>query len=161
MSDLVMVQDPGRPPALSDNARRRITRARNSGKLVNAPTMYDHGIPPLCSCVMAYRQTASVRRLLHSAAARFVLGLNEREIGRKVRGRVRQSDQEMIWFQLVLGPSDPALRLLVLPEEYICPSWWPSRAPFPHLPFFPQSPLTFSPNFLLIPPLPLLRSMTC
>ena len=225
--------------------------AKKFGHAIVTPDMYAHGLPPLCTCLMAYRRTPSVVRLLEGAAAQQVeqipatlaqdgwgsgqhpwppstLGshgcvclraevkgfesqaarlmlstnpvdasynkswlargrgsapwlaskaaarkaarANASRMGTRLVGgvgghpcpgcHVRQSDQEMIWFQLAEGPTDTvlllvergpvarvpglgtlcncasglqrpstllqALRLLVLPEEYICPAWWPS-----------------------------------
>ena len=75
---------------------------------------------------MVYRRTPSVERVFRGATARLLLNLNPHDFsvgGRK--SRVRQSDQEMLWFQLATAPPDPTLRLFVLPEEYFCPAWFP------------------------------------
>ena len=125
LSDLTLVQDPGRPASVrSVSAARKRKHSRQYGRPVSDPDMYAHGIPPLCTCLMAYRRTASVERVLISAAVRLLLHTNP--IDEYTGLRVRQSDQEMIWFQLATTPADRELRLLVLPEEYACPAWWPS-----------------------------------
>ena len=70
------------------------------------------GLPPLCSAVLAYRQTAAVQAL--------ILGAARRLISQAHRG-VRQGDQEMIWFEWTEGSGREGLRVLALPEETYCP----------------------------------------
>lgn len=129
VSDLAFVQDPARPPAETFRTRASLASARVRGAVVSTPGMYSRGLPPLCTCVMAYRRTTSVRRLLHRATARLFLGVNLHDISMPLQQRtiVRQSDQEMMWFQLATGEPDPRLRLFVLPEEYYCPAWYPAK----------------------------------
>ena len=128
VSDLALVQDPARPPSETLRTRTNLASARARGHIVTAPSMYAHGVPPLCTCVMAYRRTPSVRQLLHRATARLFLHLNTLDVSTpSQRTVIRQSDQEMIWFQLVTGTPDALLRLLVLPEEYYCPAWYPAK----------------------------------
>ena len=128
LSDLALPLDPARPPAkTSVSELRKQRQSRKSGLVATAPPMYDQGIPPLCTCVMAYRRTPSVRRLLEGAAVRLALSLNP--VDPTVRWgnpvAIRQSDQEMLWLELTQTPPDPRLRLFVLPEEYFCPAYWP------------------------------------
>jgi hypothetical protein len=128
VSDLAFVQDPARPRS---EARERVNlaSARLQGRIVTSPLMYARGVPPLCTCVMAYRRTPSVRQLLHRATARLFLRLNTLDVSTpSTPTHIRQSDQEMIWFQLVTGTPDPLLRLLVLPEEYYCPTFYPKKS---------------------------------
>ena len=93
------------------------------------PTMFTAGIPPVCSCMMAWRRTASVTELFESAASLLLERAVPRDIGTGARGvrraarALRQGDQEMIFTQLVHGRSAAAKpSLLVLPEEYYCPA---------------------------------------
>ena len=128
LSDLVMPLDPARPPAkTSVSELRKQRQSRKSGDVATTPPMYDKGIPPLCTCVMAYRRTPSVQRLLEGAAVRLALSLNPVDPTVRTGSPVviRQSDQEMLWLELTQAPPDPRLRLFVLPEEYFCPAYWP------------------------------------
>ena len=103
VSDLAFVQDPARPRS---EARERVNlaSARLRGRIVTSPLMYARGVPPLCTCVMAYRRTPSVRQLLHRATARHFLRLNTLDVSTpSTPTHIRQGDQEMIWFQLVTG----------------------------------------------------------
>ena len=66
--------------------------------------------PPLCSCLLAFRNTPSVQSLWRGAARRLV---------HVTHPGVRQSDQENIYFEWIYARHD--LRVLVLPEEWYCP----------------------------------------
>ena len=67
--------------------------------------------PNLCTCMIYYRNRPEVIDLFLGAALR---------LARAVHPHVQQRDQEMIWFEWV--EARPQLRLLILPEEYYCPS---------------------------------------
>ena len=128
VSDLVMPVDPVRQShGMSVSEIRKAKQSRRWGVVAKTPPMYDMGIPPLCTCVMAYRRSPSVQRLLEGAAVRLALSLNP--VDPTIRGGmpviIRQSDQEMLWLELTQSPPDPLLRLFVLPEEYFCPAYWP------------------------------------
>ena len=72
---------------------------------------------------MAYRFTPSVRGLMERGAVRIMNRTTPYDPYDHPRHRnVRQSDQEMYWAELMFGVVDPALRLMVLPEDYYCPS---------------------------------------
>jgi len=82
--------------------------------------------PPLCSCLVAYHNTAEVRRLWEGASLRLLTHRHP---------HVRQTDQEMIWFEWTQNQT--RLRVLALPEEYYCPlpanaapQWQTSGWPF-------------------------------
>jgi len=66
--------------------------------------------PPLCSCMLAFHNSAAVQQLWLGAAQRLI-DVSHPE--------VRQGDQEMIYFEWVHARR--ALRVLVLPEEWYCP----------------------------------------
>lgn len=68
------------------------------------------GAPPMCSCMVAFRNTPIVRSLWWGAAKRLIEGRHP---------SARQGDQEMIWFEWTTNLTE--LRMLVLPEEYYCP----------------------------------------
>ena len=128
VSDLVMPVDPVRQaPRTSASETRKAKQSRQWGGVAKTPPMYDMGIPPLCTCVMAYRRTPSVQRLLEGAAVRLALSLNpvDPTVPKGKPVIIRQSDQEMLWLELTQSPPDPLLRLFVLPEEYFCPAYWP------------------------------------
>ena len=78
VADLVFGQDPNRPPKRHGraNTENRMAWARKYGHAIVTPEMYAHGLPPMCTCVMAYRRTPSVERLFESAAARLMLSTN-------------------------------------------------------------------------------------
>ena len=128
VSDLMMPVDPVRQShSTSVSDIRKTKQSRRWGVAAKTPPMYDMGIPPLCTCVMAYRRTPSVLRLLEGAAVRLALSLNSVDptVRKGMPVIIRQSDQEMLWLELTQSPSDPLLRLFVLPEEYFCPAYWP------------------------------------
>ena len=128
VSDLVMPVDPVRQaPRTSRSEARKAKQSRQFGHVAKTPPMYDMGIPPLCTCVMAYRRTPSVLRLLEGATIRLALSLNPADptVSTGMPVIIRQSDQEMLWIELTQSPPDPLLRLFVIPEEYFCPAYWP------------------------------------
>ena len=128
VSDLVMPVDPVRQaPRTSRSEARKAKQSRQFGRVAKTPPMYDAGIPPLCTCVMAYRRTPSVLRLLEGATIRLALSLNPADptVSTGMPVIIRQSDQEMLWIELTQSPPDPLLRLFVVPEEYFCPAYWP------------------------------------
>ena len=49
---------------------QRIDAMVTTDEGVLQPPMFGRGMPPVCSCVMAFRRTPHVRRLLSHAAAR-------------------------------------------------------------------------------------------
>ena len=49
---------------------QRIDAQVSADEGVLQPPMFGRGMPPVCSCVMAFRRTPRVRRLLSHAAAR-------------------------------------------------------------------------------------------
>ena len=97
VADVAMPIDPGREPHLA------------VGTPPWASSKYS-GPPPLCSAILAYSKSPSVDQLWVGAAQRLMLGTHP---------EVRQGDQEMIWFQWT--QSAMTLRVLPLPEEYLCP----------------------------------------
>ena len=82
----------------------------------NAP-MFAKGAPPMCSCMMAYKRVPKVRRFLLSAAAR-LLGAMHPTDPTNQSIKIRQSDQEMMWFELHRA-GDPSSQpaVLLLPDE--------------------------------------------
>ena len=99
VADVAMPLDPGRAWWLTGGGR-------------GAPWVAPAVTPPmLCTAVTAYRQNAQVIALFEGAERRLREGLHP---------RVRQSDQEMIWFEWTSGNSS-TLRVLALPEETYCP----------------------------------------
>jgi hypothetical protein len=101
------------------------------------PPQFAHGLPNLCSCVIAYRRTNSTLNLWRRVALRMANAYATGQYnvhpqsGRSAlhlsditdeRTKVRPGDQEFLWLELSSGPSDPQLRLMVLPEEYYCPT---------------------------------------
>ena len=66
VADLVMPADPAR----AHNAHRRPTLGVQEAA---DPRPYSRGVPPLCSCLMAYRRTASVVALYERAALRMLV----------------------------------------------------------------------------------------
>ena len=69
------------------------------------------GVPPICSCLIAFHNIPTVRALWMGAAIRLLEGRHP---------QVRQGDQEMIMFEWATQ-NVTQLRMLVLPEEYYCP----------------------------------------
>ena len=72
-------------------------------------------VPPLCGCMILYRQSASVAKFFFGAALRLIQHRHK---------NVRQGDQEMMWFEWIEGYGR-GLRILVLPEEFFCPGIGP------------------------------------
>ena len=90
------------------------------------PPMFARGFPPFCTGIIAYARKTEVRRLLEHAGARLIGQLNRND-ATDASIAVRQTEQEMMWFELALGPRSKQPRLLVLPEEYYCPAAAGSR----------------------------------
>ena len=90
------------------------------------PPMFARGFPPFCTGIIAYARKTEVRRLLEHAGARLIGQLNRND-ATDASIAVRQTEQEMMWFELALGPRSKQPRLLVLPEEYYCPAVAGSR----------------------------------
>ena len=88
--------------------------------------MFARGFPPFCTGIIAYARKTEVRRLLEHAGARLIGQLNRND-ATDASIAVRQTEQEMMWFELALGPRSKQPRLLMLPEEYYCPAVTGSR----------------------------------
>ena len=128
LSDFVTIIDPARPPSWSLDYYWALRRSEQGKNVMGSPPMYRRAIPPLCTALMAFRRTPSVEQLLLRAAARLALYMHPSDPTQTPFAlRVRQSDQEMLWFQLSFGEPDPLLRVFALPEDYLCPAWWPSH----------------------------------
>ena len=97
VADVAMPIDPGREGHLS------------VGSPPWAAPSYS-GPPPLCSALTAYVSTPAVQALWLGAAWRLLSGAHP---------EVRQGDQEMVWFEWTQAAH--SLRVLPLPEEYLCP----------------------------------------
>ena len=86
----------------------------------------NHSAPLLCSCIVAFNSSsADVRSFFVGAAKRLLWRQHTRlddgpDKGENTKPEVRQSDQEMMWFEWTRGVH-PRLRVLVLPEEAYCP----------------------------------------
>lgn len=130
LSDLAFPQDPARPPTLHrKNHQSKLLQSlpySKAQRVFPVPLMYGRGVPPVCGCIIAYRQTRAVRAFFQRVTARLLNYSNPFDTSAGVPLRVRQTDQEMIWFELATGVPDPMLRLFVLPEEYLCPAWVPT-----------------------------------
>ena len=122
-SDL-SVLDPMLPAALFNTASRvsdvafpmdpnRGTSKQGSGDLWASGSGI--AVPPLCGCMILYRQSASVAKFFFGAALRLIHHRHK---------NVRQGDQEMMWFEWIEGYGR-GLRILVLPEEFYCPGIGP------------------------------------
>ena len=85
------------------------------------PPMFGEGFPPVCTCVIAYRRTPRVHRLFAHAAARLAYRTNPSDVTNPFLS-VRQTDQEMMWFEMFTGPPEEQPPTLTLPEEYYCPA---------------------------------------
>ena len=119
VSDLAFPVDPARPGTA-------ILQSVVEPHVLN-PSMYGHGIPPLCTAFLGYRRSIpSVTRLIKRAAASLLSRacLTDPTRPSRIDG-IRQTDQEALWLELAHGDADPTLRTLFLPEEYYCPgvSW--------------------------------------
>ena len=112
IADMAAPVDPNRPG-------RKIVMSRTGTFHINPP-MFGRGIPPLCMGLAAYRLTPAVVRLFNRAAIRLMGRQHARDPTDESK-LVRQSDQEMVWFQLMYGRADKELRVFGLPEEYYCP----------------------------------------
>ena len=56
------------------------TGASVAEEAVLEPPMFGRGMPPVCSCLVAFRRTPRVRRLLSHAAGRLALRLNPTDL---------------------------------------------------------------------------------
>jgi hypothetical protein len=74
--------------------------------------------PPLCTCLLAYRNNEATRSLWLGAAARLV---------NVSHPAVRQSDQEAVYYEWV--EKQVGLRVVLLPEEFYCPFAYAPPAP--------------------------------
>ena len=83
--------------------------------------MFAHGLPPPCAGIIAFRRVRKVRMFFVNAAARLLNQTNMVDSTQASLG-VRQTDQEMMWFELMHGPAAKQPYLLELPEEYYCPA---------------------------------------
>ena len=89
------------------------------------------GAPPLCGCMIAYRRNAATTSLFRGAMSQMLAVTRPeycfdrsrygRPLHKRDCRRLRQGDQEYIYWEWTRA-ADPALRMLVLPEEYYCPS---------------------------------------
>ena len=89
------------------------------------------GAPPVCGCMIAYRRNAATTSLFRGALSQmlavtrpeycFDRSRNGRPLHKRDCRGLRQGDQEYIYWEWTRA-ADPALRMLVLPEEYYCPS---------------------------------------
>ena len=69
--------------------------------------------------IIAYRRTPRVRRLFAHAAARLAYRTNPSDVTNPFL-RVRQTDQEMMWFELFTGPTEEQPH--AVPRRYYCPA---------------------------------------
>ena len=74
--------DPSQQRALKQKAAQaqQRTGASDTEEAVLEPPMFGKGLPPVCSCVVAFRRTPRVRRLLSHAAARLAYRLNPTDL---------------------------------------------------------------------------------
>ena len=73
--------DPSQQRALKQKAQaQQRTGASVAEEAVLEPPMFGRGMPPVCSCLVAFRRTPRVRRLLSHAAARLALRLNPTDL---------------------------------------------------------------------------------
>lgn len=77
-------------------------------------------VPPLCSALLAYQATPSVRKLFLGAAVRLANGTHRA----LAPYGVQQGDQSMLWWEWVAARPD--LRVVALPPEFFCPGAEPS-----------------------------------
>lgn len=104
-------------------------RARQTSAALKPP-MFAHGFPPVCTGIVAFARGDAVRHLLQHAAVRLINQTNLIDPTATASTRnntrnityVRQTEQEMIWFELAHGPVEKQPRVLILPEEYYCPA---------------------------------------
>ena len=132
--DMAMPVDVGRPGnkfSKRKSMRRifyttenqQLRNGSNEDKPALSPNMFAHGFPPMCTCIMAFRRERSVKRLIMRASARLVNRSNLVDpTVHEHRSFVRQTDQEMVWFELFEGEVAKLPRVLMLPEEYYCPA---------------------------------------
>ena len=133
LHDIAMPVDIGRPGNSASSRRSerskytRATHADSSNDrgdgLVDQlkPPMFAHGLPPPCAGIIAFRRVRKVRQFFVNTAARLLNQTNMADSTQASLG-VRQTDQEMMWFELMHGPPAKQPYLLELPEEYYCPA---------------------------------------
>ena len=133
LHDIAMPVDIGRPGNSASSRRSvrskytRTTHAESSNDrddgLIDQlqPPMFAHGLPPPCAGIIAFRRVRKVRMFFVNAAARLLNQTNMVDSTQASLG-VRQTDQEMMWFELMHGPAAKQPYLLELPEEYYCPA---------------------------------------
>ena len=121
---------PGNSASLRRSVRSKYTRTthaessndRDDGLIDQLqPPMFAHGLPPPCAGIIAFRRVRKVRMFFVNAAARLLNQTNMVDSTQASLG-VRQTDQEMMWFELMHGPAAKQPYLLELPEEYYCPA---------------------------------------
>ena len=144
--EMAMPVDIGRSgnPGTTMKSKRKNTRGwfaareKGTGEDIRAkqtsaalkPPMFSHGFPPICTGIMAFARSETVRHLLLHAAVRLINQTNLVDLATWNSSRnlmmthvhVRQTEQEMIWFELAHGPVEKQPHVLVLPEEYYCPA---------------------------------------
>ena len=123
--------DPARKSARADTtgfyAQTRYHKAPSGEQPeLMEPPMFARGFPPFCTGIIAFARTPQVFRLLKHAGARLVSQMNRND-ATDASIFVRQTEQEMMWFELAQGPPAKQPRVLVLPEEYYCPAVAGSR----------------------------------
>jgi hypothetical protein len=133
LHDIAMPVDIGRPGNSASSRRSersgytRTTHADSSNDrddgLVDQlkPPMFARGLPPPCAGIIAFKSMRKVRHFFVNAAARLLNQTNMADSTQASLG-VRQTDQEMMWFELMHGPPARQPYLLELPEEYYCPA---------------------------------------
>jgi hypothetical protein len=126
--DMAMPVDPGRPGCDEINAVPALNqRPRDlKGMFAQPKPGYARGFPPLCSCMMAFKRVPKTLHLFRNAALRLLARTNPTDPTNSSI-KLRQSDQEMIWFELMEGVIEEQPSVLVLPEEYYCPALFQSR----------------------------------
>lgn len=121
---------PGNSASSRRSERSKYTRATHADSsndrgdgLVDQlkPPMFAHGLPPPCAGIIAFRRVRKVRQFFVNTAARLLNQTNMADSTQASLG-VRQTDQEMMWFELMHGPPAKQPYLLELPEEYYCPA---------------------------------------
>ena len=83
------------------------------------PPMFNlrmHDIPPPCAGIIGFRRV-QVRMFFVNAAARLINQTNMADSTQASLGVLRQTDQEMMWFELMHGPPAKQPYLLEPPEE--------------------------------------------
>ena len=107
-----------RPETAQETPHARIESGAN---LVVSPPMFSRGQPPFCCCLMAYKRTPKVRQFFMAGATRLLGAMHLTDPTNSTLG-IRQTDQEMLWFELHTGDPTSQPSVMLLPEEYYCPS---------------------------------------